>query len=204
MFGFPSKEVVENLRKEYPEGTRLSLISMDDPYSKLLPGDRGTVKHVDDGGTIHMSWDKGGSLGLVYGEDSFRKLTPEELAQEEKNTVSLRDKLWEKASKEQSEYMAELQKMTPEQIIERCYETVMREDILLTFEYECNDPKLTDEQIKALLKMKYPVDACYNAWQKSDVTYMDRIQETVDNFSEKESKKEKENNKAKKKLEPER
>ena len=88
MFGFPCKEVVENLRKEYPEGTRLSLISMDDPYSKLLPGDRGTVKHVDDGGTIHMSWDKGGSLGLVYGEDSFRKLTPEELAQEQKNNQS--------------------------------------------------------------------------------------------------------------------
>lgn len=89
MLGFPSSEVVEKLRKEYPEGTRLSLISMDDPYSKLVPGDRGTVKHVDDGGTIHMSWDKGGSLGLVYGEDSFRKLTPEELAQEQKNNQSL-------------------------------------------------------------------------------------------------------------------
>ena len=36
-----------------------------------------------------MSWDRGGSLGLVYGEDSFRKLTPEELAQEQKNNQSL-------------------------------------------------------------------------------------------------------------------
>ena len=89
MFGFPSKDVVESLRKEYPEGTRLSLISMDDRHSKLLPGDRGTVKHVDDGGTIHMSWDRGGSLGLVYGEDSFRKLTPEELAEEKKNAQAL-------------------------------------------------------------------------------------------------------------------
>ena len=89
MMGFPSKEVVGNLRKEYPEGTRLSLISMDDPYSKLEYGDRGTVKHIDDGGTIHMSWDKGGSLGLVYGEDSFRKLTPEELEQEKKNNKTL-------------------------------------------------------------------------------------------------------------------
>ena len=85
MLGFPSREVVERLRKDYPEGTRLSLISMNDPYSKLVQGDRGTVTHVDDGGTIHMRWDKGSSLGLVYGEDSFRKLTPEELAQEQKN-----------------------------------------------------------------------------------------------------------------------
>ena len=52
--------------------------------------------------------------------------------------------------------------------------------------------------------MKCPIDACYNAWQKSDVTYMDRIQETVDKFSEKEVEKEKENKKAKKKQEPER
>ena len=89
MFGFPSKEVVESLRNEYPEGTRLSLISMEDPYSKLLPGERGTVKYVDDGGTIHMSWDRGGSLGLVYGEDSFRKLTPEELAGEKKNVQAI-------------------------------------------------------------------------------------------------------------------
>ena len=89
MMGFPSKEVVEMLRKDYPEGTRLFLISMDDPYSKLEYGDRGTVKHVDDGGTIHMRWDKGGSLGLVYGEDSFRKLTPEQLEHEKKNAQDI-------------------------------------------------------------------------------------------------------------------
>jgi hypothetical protein len=36
----------------------------------------------DDAGTIHPRWDTGSHLGLVYGEDSFRKLTPEELEQE--------------------------------------------------------------------------------------------------------------------------
>ena len=87
MFGFPNGEELEKLRKQYPEGTRLSLISMDDPYSKLVYGDRGTVKYVDDGGTIHMRWDRGSSLGLAYGEDLFRKLTPEELAQEKNNKV---------------------------------------------------------------------------------------------------------------------
>jgi hypothetical protein len=29
-----------------------------------------------------MMWDTGSHLGLEYGEDSFRKLTPEELEQE--------------------------------------------------------------------------------------------------------------------------
>ena len=83
MYGFPSDEVVKRLRGEFPEGTRVALVRMDDPYSKLEPGDRGSVKGVDDGGTIHVSWDKGSSLGIAYGEDSCRKLTEQELAEEQ-------------------------------------------------------------------------------------------------------------------------
>ena len=44
---FPSEETVERLRKEYPKGTRVELVQMDDPFTKLVPGDKGTVKHVD-------------------------------------------------------------------------------------------------------------------------------------------------------------
>ena len=86
MYGFPSDEVVKRLREEFPEGTRVALVRMDDPYSKLEPGDRGSVKGVDDGGTIHVSWDKGSSLGIAYGEDSCRKLTEKELAEEQAAT----------------------------------------------------------------------------------------------------------------------
>ena len=79
MFGFPSEKIVEELRKEYPKGTRVALVKMDDPYSKLVPGDKGTVKGVDDAGTIHVRWDRGSSLGVAYGEDSCRKLSDKEL-----------------------------------------------------------------------------------------------------------------------------
>ena len=66
---------LKQLREEYPVGTRVELISMDDPYNKKLkPGCRGTVRCVDDMGTIHVSWDCGSSLGVVYGEDSCRKV----------------------------------------------------------------------------------------------------------------------------------
>ncbi len=37
-------------RLNYPPGTRLELISMDDPQA-IPPGSRGTVDHVDDMGT---------------------------------------------------------------------------------------------------------------------------------------------------------
>ena len=83
----PSKEVLESIREQYPEGTRIALVYMGpDPYSKLKPGDRGTVNHVDDTGTIFVRWDCGSGLGLVYGEDSCRKLTEAELAEEQKIT----------------------------------------------------------------------------------------------------------------------
>ncbi|MHC1694980.1 MAG: DUF4314 domain-containing protein [Eubacteriales bacterium] len=74
MNNFPSKETVECLRKQYPSGTRVELVHMNDPYSKLRPGDQGTVDFVDDTGTIFCSWDRGSSLGVVYGEDAVRKL----------------------------------------------------------------------------------------------------------------------------------
>ena len=72
---FPRKEVVDRVKKDYPPGTRVELISMDDPYSKLMPGEKGTVQFVDDTATIHVSWDCGSGLGIVYGEDSCKKIS---------------------------------------------------------------------------------------------------------------------------------
>lgn len=45
----------------------------------------GTVRVFDDIGTLHCDFDNGRSLGIVPGEDSFRKLTDEELAEENEN-----------------------------------------------------------------------------------------------------------------------
>ena len=72
---FPSREAVELLRQQYPKGTRVELISMNDPFTKLKPGDRGTVSMVDSIGTIFVDWDCGSGLGVAYGEDFIRKLT---------------------------------------------------------------------------------------------------------------------------------
>lgn len=71
---FPSKEMVERIRKLYPIGCRVELVQMDDSYSKLTPGEQGTVRTVDDTGTIFINWDCGSGLGVVYGVDRIRKL----------------------------------------------------------------------------------------------------------------------------------
>jgi len=73
-----SAATLARLKETYPAGTRVELVHMDDPYNKkLVPGCRGTVRCVDDAGTIHVSWDCGSSLGVVYGEDICRKVDAE-------------------------------------------------------------------------------------------------------------------------------
>ncbi len=55
-------------------GSRVELIHMDDPYSKLKEGDQGTVDHIDGIGTIHVNWDSGSTLGLIPEVDQFTVL----------------------------------------------------------------------------------------------------------------------------------
>lgn len=73
----------ERYKAEYPPGTRIMLLSMGNDPQRVEDNTRGTVEAVDDIGTLHCSFDNGRSLGLVPGEDSFRKLTDEELAEEQ-------------------------------------------------------------------------------------------------------------------------
>ena len=54
---FPDQRTVKQVRKMYPRGTRVELIRMDDPYSLLKPGDKGTVRLVDDTATVFVDWD---------------------------------------------------------------------------------------------------------------------------------------------------
>lgn len=70
---FVRKELVEHLRKQYPAGTRVELVRMNDEQAPPI-GTCGTVTGVDDIGSIMVSWDNGGSLSVVYGEDLCKKL----------------------------------------------------------------------------------------------------------------------------------
>ena len=47
---FPSSKTVEWIRREYPVGTRVELLRMDDPHAPPL-GTLGTVLGVDDTGS---------------------------------------------------------------------------------------------------------------------------------------------------------
>ena len=68
-----SKEALQALRECFPKGTRVDLVQMDDPQAPPI-GTKGTVRGVDDIGSILVSWDNGCGLNVAYGEDICRKV----------------------------------------------------------------------------------------------------------------------------------
>ena len=73
MVKFPSVTELKNIREMYPKGTRVELLEMDDVGAPPI-GTKGTVKGVDDIGSLLIDWDNGCGLNAVYGEDIVRKI----------------------------------------------------------------------------------------------------------------------------------
>ena len=67
-----SKEALQTLRERFPKGTRVELLQMDDPQAPPI-GTKGTVRGVDDSGSIMVAWDNGCGLSVAYGEDICRR-----------------------------------------------------------------------------------------------------------------------------------
>lgn len=67
-------EALARLREQYPRGTRVSLIEMNDPYRDMPPGLEGEVLYVDDAASIHVAWSNGSSLAVIYGVDRIEKI----------------------------------------------------------------------------------------------------------------------------------
>ena len=68
---FVDKNLVQHMKETYPAGTRIVLDFMGDDPRPIEPSTKGTVRIVDDMGTVHCDFDNGRRLGLVPGEDSF-------------------------------------------------------------------------------------------------------------------------------------
>ena len=74
MFTFtPDREEVERLKKDYPVGSRVVLLKMDDIQAPPI-GTLGCVTGVDDIGTIHVNWDNGSHLGVAWIEDRCKRV----------------------------------------------------------------------------------------------------------------------------------
>ena len=70
---FPSREEVARVREQYPIGCRVVRERMDDLQAPPI-GTEGTVRGVDDTGSVMVDWDNGSGLHVVYGEDRCRRI----------------------------------------------------------------------------------------------------------------------------------
>ena len=69
----PSRETIERLRREYPAGTRVELLRMQDEQAPPV-GTIGEVLGVDDVGSVMVRWRNNSGLNVVYGVDVVRKV----------------------------------------------------------------------------------------------------------------------------------
>lgn len=70
---FPDKKTVDRVRAEYPPGTSVRLVWMDDPQAPPT-GTIGRVIGVDDTASLLVEWQTGSSLNVLYGIDQVKKL----------------------------------------------------------------------------------------------------------------------------------
>lgn len=87
----------------------------------------------------------------------------------------LNTKVYEKAFAEQEKFREWLLSQPQEEVLNHTYEYALREDILLSLEY--ND--LTDSQAKALLKSEDILSDVFKDFEKKETGYMEDVWETV-------------------------
>ena len=83
------EQLAKQYKALYPKGTRIELQMMGSDPRPIEPGTRGTVDHVDDLGTIHCTFDNGRRLGIIPEEDSFRRLTQDEILDEQSEKLQM-------------------------------------------------------------------------------------------------------------------
>lgn len=68
-----NKDRLAQIKTNYPHGTRIELLKMDDDQAPPI-GTQGTVLGVDDIGSLLVAWDNGSSLNVLEGVDIVRKI----------------------------------------------------------------------------------------------------------------------------------
>ena len=99
--------------------------------------------------------------------------------------------LYEKVQAEYDAFIEELKRMTPEQVIEKAYEKVTKENMVTIIQEE----NLTSAEAKALCREKYPLDRMYQEWLDTDVSEMQMLKDSIDDTAKKAVKEMKEKQK---------
>lgn len=88
----------------------------------------------------------------------------------------MNQRLYDKMSREYSRFIDRVKTLPPEQILERAFEKVSKEDILCSLEGK----GMEFDQAKALCRLEHPLEELYQQWLNTDSTYMESLRETMD------------------------
>lgn len=87
--------------------------------------------------------------------------------------------VYEKAERELSAYLAEMEKQDVKYVIEHAYEIVIMNDLGAIFE----DKDFLDSELQELVKIEKPMAAIYEKWLKIDSSHMEMLRDTVEYFA---------------------
>ena len=88
----------------------------------------------------------------------------------------MNQRLYDKMNREYFRFIEQVKALPPEQILDRAYEKVSKQDILCSFENE----GMEYDQAKALCRLEHPLEELYQQWLKTDSSYMESLRETME------------------------
>ena len=96
------------------------------------------------------------------------------------NTEELNLQLYNKMSAEFEKFKEELLNSSPQEVLDRAYEYIIKDDIVLSLEYT----DLTASRADALLKSENSLADVYNAWMDSESSHMNEIRDILDSAAD--------------------
>lgn len=94
--------------------------------------------------------------------------------------MTLYEQLVNKIHEEQEQYLAEIEKLTPQEIIYKAYEICYRNEISLIIE----TTQFSDELMRTLLKLPNPIAQLYDKWLKTEDSVCEMLEHMISNYAE--------------------
>ena len=85
------------------------------------------------------------------------------------NNEQLREKLYSRINAEFAQFERELLEASPQDILDKSYEHISKRNIVTEIEYGRN---LSNEQLKAMLKLKAPLEVLYSSFNATVIPYL--------------------------------
>ena len=89
--------------------------------------------------------------------------------------MTLQEQLYDKLQKEYDSFIEEIKGLPPDEIIEKSYEKVYKEELLSLF----YDDKRDDEEAQALLDLEYPLEELYQEWMDTDASISETLEDVI-------------------------